>query len=653
MKPFLTMAVAVMMLVVGGGAFAAVPQTINYQGYMKNGSGAPVNTQVSVTFSLYSSNPARNNPVWRETQSVTPANGVYSVQLGAVAPLALPFDVVYFLGVQVGSDPEMVPLQPLASAPYAFRAGTAESATTAVSATTVANGAVTDDQISGPISAAKLDLSTVVSKSGSTMTGPLNLPTDGLAVGATELVTSGGRVGIGTATPNEQLEITGNLRLPITTAATGIIRAGTYTLIHTYGTGNFSAGLNALNLYTSGYQNTATGALALCNNTTGTYNTASGFNALTTNTTGSANTAIGRYVLYATNTGSYNTASGAETLYSNTTGSNNTASGYSALYSNTTAHYNTADGYKALISTTGAGNTAVGANAGVTANSANANTTGSNNTFIGYNSGPGTPTQLTNATAIGANALVSASNSLVLGGTGAYAVKVGIGTTSPTEALDVGGNIRIDDNNLWFRAGIDTAHGLGFYGGTKLFGTNNPDGPVLFGSSGGALGTTGWGKGQQAVLKWDYNGNVTVLGALSKGSGSFKIDHPLDPHNKYLYHSFVESPDMMNIYNGNVTTDGQGYATVELPAWFEALNKDFRYQLTVIGSGDAWARARISKEIETSRFVIQTDLPETKVSWQVTGIRKDAYANAHRIPVEEEKPAGEKGTCLHPEACGQ
>jgi tRNA/tmRNA/rRNA uracil-C5-methylase (TrmA/RlmC/RlmD family) len=73
--------------------------------------------------------------------------------------------------------------------------------------------------------------------------------------------------------------------------------------------------------------------------------------------------------------------------------------------------------------------------------------------------------------------------------------------------------------------------------------------------------------------------------------------------------------------------------------------------LTVIGSGDNWSRARVSKEVIGNSFIIQTDIPQTKVSWQVTGIRQDAYAEAHRIQVEEEKPAKEKGTCLHKEAC--
>lgn len=147
-----------------------------------------------------------------------------------------------------------------------------------------------------------------------------------------------------------------------------------------------------------------------------------------------------------------------------------------------------------------------------------------------------------------------------------------------------------------------------------------------------------------------FVGNLHTTGTLSKAAGAFKIDHPLDPANQYLYHSFVESPDMMNIYNGNVTTDAEGLVVVMLPEWFQALNRDFRYQLTVIGQ---FAQAIVAQEIKNNRFVIRTDKPQVKVSWQVTGIRQDAYANAHRIPVEEEKPAGEAGLYLHPLELGQ
>jgi hypothetical protein len=148
-----------------------------------------------------------------------------------------------------------------------------------------------------------------------------------------------------------------------------------------------------------------------------------------------------------------------------------------------------------------------------------------------------------------------------------------------------------------------------------------------------------------------FVGNVMVNGYLQKAAGSFKIDHPLDPENQYLYHSFVESPDMMNVYNGNVVLGADGTAWVELPEWFEALNRDYRYQLTPIGGPGP--NLYIAQEVQGNRFQIAGGAPGLKVSWQVTGIRQDAYAEAHRIPVEEDKPAEERGTYLHPQEHGQ
>jgi hypothetical protein len=146
-----------------------------------------------------------------------------------------------------------------------------------------------------------------------------------------------------------------------------------------------------------------------------------------------------------------------------------------------------------------------------------------------------------------------------------------------------------------------------------------------------------------------FSGNVNVTGTLTKGGGAFRIDHPLDPENKYLQHSFVESPDMKNIYDGNVTTDSKGFATVAMPAWFDALNRDFRYQLTVIGQ---FAQAIVAQKIERGQFVIQTDKPNVEVSWQVTGIRKDKFAEANRIQVEVDKQPSERGKYAHPEVFG-
>jgi hypothetical protein len=181
-------------------------------------------------------------------------------------------------------------------------------------------------------------------------------------------------------------------------------------------------------------------------------------------------------------------------------------------------------------------------------------------------------------------------------------------------------------------SGRSTGHGSGIYG--ENTGTGNA------GEFHGDVSVSGNGF---------FTGNLTVVGKVLKGSGDFRIDHPLDPEHKFLSHSFVESPDMMNIYNGNVTTDATGNAAVPLPAYFEALNRDFRYQLTVLGQ---FAQAIVSRKIAGNSFEIRTDKPGVEVSWQVTGIRQDAWALARPIVVEEFKPAEQQGMYLYPAGFG-
>ena len=179
-------------------------------------------------------------------------------------------------------------------------------------------------------------------------------------------------------------------------------------------------------------------------------------------------------------------------------------------------------------------------------------------------------------------------------------------------------------------------------------GTSN-SGTALYGESQDSVGV--WGITHTGPYAGFFQGRVRVTGFLEKPGGGFKIDHPLDPANKYLNHSFVESNDMKNVYDGIAILDANGEATVELPKWFETLNKDFRYQLTAIGAPGP--NIYIAEEISNNEFRIAGGTKDMKVSWQVTGIRKDPWAKKHLLPIEEEKTAGEQGFYMHPDLYSQ
>lgn len=252
---------------------------------------------------------------------------------------------------------------------------------------------------------------------------------------------------------------------------------------------------------------------------------------------------------------------------------------------------------------------------------------------------------------------------------------IGIGTTAPDRPLKIISNDSVVVQSLFgattsgygvFYTGL---HGEGRGSSSKgVSGTSigeysaavsgTADGPV---STGGSFFTYATDSGSAGLFSSAsgsamaavFGGKVSVSGLLSKGGGSFKIDHPLDPENKYLYHSFVESPDMMNVYNGTITTDARGYAIVSMPDYFEALNRDFRYQLTVVDEGEgSWTMARVVQKIKGNTFKIQTSNPNVEVSWQVTGIRHDNFAEANRIQPEVMKEPANRGKYLHPAEYG-
>ncbi len=163
--------------------------------------------------------------------------------------------------------------------------------------------------------------------------------------------------------------------------------------------------------------------------------------------------------------------------------------------------------------------------------------------------------------------------------------------------------------------------------------------------SGDGANFAGYFKGDVIIY-----GALTVTGAVTAGVKDYKIDNPLDPANKYLVYTCPESPEMLNVYSGNITTNNGGIAVVALPDYFEMINTDPRYQLTVIGG---FAQAIIKDKVSGNRFTIQTDKPNTEVSWQVTGVRNDKWAQAHRTETEPVKTGDEKGKYLYPELYGK
>ncbi len=148
-----------------------------------------------------------------------------------------------------------------------------------------------------------------------------------------------------------------------------------------------------------------------------------------------------------------------------------------------------------------------------------------------------------------------------------------------------------------------------------------------------------------------FSGAVYVSGFLTKAGGGFKIDHPLEPDRRYLVHSFVEAPEMLNVYSGTAKLDGRGRATVRLPRYFDAENKDFRYQLTAIGR--AAPDLHVARGVVRNRFSIAGGAPGQSVCWQVTGVRQDAWAKANPMKVEPLKSKADRGKYLQPKALGK
>jgi hypothetical protein len=555
----------------------------------------------------------------------------------------------------------------LLSVPYALKAADAETlgglpASAFIHANPGGVAAPAGSRVSSA-AAGKLAPATVT---GSGTKNFVPLWTGTATLGNSTIYETGGKVGLGTKTPQAELDVVGSgvrgiqATVPGTQAAiSGIATATSGGTTGTYGqssdpTGNALLGVNEAK--TGGF-----GVIGTSAATTGSSYGVYGATASTTNfaagVAGAESATTGQVFGVAGSTGSSTTGAagvnGYESsktgqvfgVFGSTTSATNFAAGVSGnanattgqvygvvgVSNSTTAGAAAVNGYEPA--TTGgvygvSGSTPSTSGSGVVGNATA--TSGNTNGVAGLDASPN-GSGVNGSNSSGTCCFAAGVFGQAVGGTGV------LGSASATSGLNFGvQGISASSAGIGVQAGnTPTGEGVSLAAGTFLVN-------AYVGKS-GEFNVDNSGNGF-------FAGNLTVKGNVSKGGGSFKIDHPLDPANKYLSHSFVESPDMMNVYNGNITTDRHGFATVNLPDYFEALNGDFRYQLTVIGQ---FAQAIVAKKISANRFVIRTNRPNVEVSWQVTGVRHDAYANRYRIPVEEDKALAEQGYYLHPEVFGQ
>lgn len=529
-----------------------LPKLIRFSGVARDLDGKPLTGVVGVRFSLYSEQTG-GSPLWMETQNVqVEANGHYSVLLGVTMADGLPAEIfaseqARWIGVQVEQQAEQ-PRSLLVSAPYALKAGDAETLGGLPASAFLRAVPPTNNQ----------SLASVTAAPGLTAAGVISNK-------VSNVTTSGG-------TPNT---------IPLFTSATNIqnsivTQTGTTTL-------NVKGKLSATGNVTS--------------------------SALVSGATLSSNGAVNvagdlREDIDGKNKG----GSGGYTPGIRF-GVGNTGEAISSDRAGT-VNQNGLDFYTdftSRLSITNAGPVGVGTQTPQAWFEVSSQAFEDATHVDGWNAPSGS----------------NISGGFGLIATGGNSDPIGNSGTGGTAVIGTGGG----------GVGVPSFDGVGgvFTGGNTSFNGDGVDGNAGSGYAG------------------NFTGDVVATGSFTGGQSVMRIDDPLDPANKFLVHSSLESSEMKNFYDGIVVTDGQGVATVELPQWFETLNTDFRYQLTVIGQ---FAQAVVAREVQNHSFAIRTNLPNVKVSWQVTGVRHDAYAKTHPIVVEQEKEARQRGFYVHPELHG-
>jgi trimeric autotransporter adhesin len=627
-------------------AAVVVPRLVNFSGKAVDG-GKVVAGVTGATFAIYSEETG-GSPLWLETQNIqADAKGNYTVQLGATKPEGLPLDLftsasARWLGVTINGGQEQ-PRILLLSVPYALKAADAETVGGLPASAFVlaaSSGATTNNSMPNLASSAKLN---GISTSGQ----PTSSTANASSRASSDVTTTGGTVNTlplfttGTNIQNSSISQTGSgttAKIGINTTAPavaldvhgGTMVRGTLTLPAS-GTATATAGKNSdpLNFVASVY-NTSTKAAG--SQTFQWQAEPSGNN--TTTPSGTMNLLFGSGTAAPAETGVSITNSGlvaAKVLSITGGGSLEEGSSYSIVSGNPLSGNFALSAWVSSEENNGVGLFGVSDDNGYEAYGVVGEASYSNGNATGVYGIADAST----AYGVFGQAGGNLGGMSVTGGNLQSNLSAGVGTWGDggTAAGSVGVAGTVDDGN----AGV-FENNTSSYDTVLIDGLTGPNYPLaVVGASGSCL--------------FDSAGDLICDGAIDGASKHFRIDHPLDPANKFFSHASVESSEMLNIYSGTAPVDASGSAVVSLPDWFEAVNEDFRYQLTAIGAPAP--NLYIAQEISNHQFTIGGGQPGMKVSWQVTAVRHDAWAKAHPLEVSTEKGAAERGYYIHPELYGQ
>ncbi len=643
---------------VAATAPTSVPALVPYASSALAEDSKPLSGEVSMSFLVFKDEHG-GEPLFAETQTVTiDSTGHYKVQLGAANPSGLPADLfsngeARWLEVQIaGQKPQSRVL--LSSVPYALKAADAATLGGLPASAFVLAGSQLSALATAGAAAVSPDASSGVTTPGGTA-NYVPLFTSGSTLANSQIYDAGTGVGIGDI-PNKyaKLDVNGEM---IMRGNMQVTRAGNATAAKGYPSYGFEFFSNAINSSTGKSDNPY---FSLQSEPTGNNTAAPSatFNLLFANN-GSAAAETGLYI----NPNGTIHFSPSQSFPGSVT---------SVAISPPSSDFNITSG-----PVTGSGTLSfawtVAPSVGIVAN-AIVKRDGQGNAFA----------NILSANQVDSYGPMFVAQSLTADGPASFAQTVGIGTTSPQAELNLNRNGTANADALLL--GSTSSKGLQLRDdgtgvdiesiGVPLYQNFATFEPIYLNPNAGTVfvhDTTQAGPGDGTTLpalyvganpnstdgfpigSADYSarfgGLVEIDGGVASPSVVTRMDHPLDPANKFLVHTAINSSEALNQYSGNVTTDDQGSATVLLPDWFEAENTDFRYQLTVI-SGQ-FAQAVIVQKVAGHRFVISTNVPRVEVSWLLTARRNDLYIKAHPMVAEQEKPINERGTYRHPELYGQ